>query len=387
MKKFLHSHFVPHIGNGYTPSLLQRLAMGGMVLLVLLSFAVTNIQALFWQSSDWLVGAVLPAVVTSLTNEERVSVQAPALMRSTLLDAAAQLKADHMAAEGYFAHYSPGGISPWFWFDQVGYTYVHAGENLAVHFSDSDEVVEAWMNSPTHRANIINSNYTEIGIGISRGSYEGYATTFVVQMFGTPGIAPVLSTAPEASFFLADRVTVEATSSNVSELAKTSTTSVVLGIETHPKDNSSTTIEASELNDLSTAVTRETLSEETIEDVKPADLINEAAPATSVARPILLQSDTVSSSTNLSPASATLMTPNRETSAPKIAELATQPSTVLQLLYISIGSLTAILLAISVVVGWKKRTLVQVWYGVGLLVLISLLFYIHVLVTSGAQII
>ncbi|MEI6553150.1 MAG: CAP domain-containing protein, partial [bacterium] len=88
---------------------------------------------------------------------------------------------------------------PWYWIDQTGYQYSSAGENLAVNFDYSKDVVQAWMNSPTHRANIVKAKYQEIGIGIAEGFYQGRPSVFVVQMFGTPkgelgfGNVPVLT--------------------------------------------------------------------------------------------------------------------------------------------------------------------------------------------------
>jgi hypothetical protein len=96
------------------------------------------------------------------------------------------MKANDMATKGYFAHTSPEGLSPWYWFKQAGYDFVYAGENLAVNFSDSAEVDKAWMNSPGHRDNILNTKYTEVGIATANGMYQGRPTTFVVQEFGRP---------------------------------------------------------------------------------------------------------------------------------------------------------------------------------------------------------
>ena len=95
-----------------------------------------------------------------------------------------------MAAKGYFAHTSPDGHDPWYWFTREGYAYTYAGENLAVDFTDSAIVEEAWMNSPEHRANLLNGNYTEVGIAIAEGTFEGHPTTFVAEEFGTPASVP-----------------------------------------------------------------------------------------------------------------------------------------------------------------------------------------------------
>jgi len=386
MRKKLRRAFVPEDHNNYTPSLLQRVAMGGMALLVVLSFTATNIQALLWQSSDWLVGAVLPAVVTSLTNEERFDVAMMPLLRSTLLDAAAQKKAEHMAAESYFSHYSPGGISPWYWFQQVGYTYVHAGENLAVHFSDSDEVVKAWMNSPTHRANIVNNNYTEIGIGVARGKYEGYETVFVVQMFGAPGLPPPLPPITATAQIGVSTITSTTSQASTTVVAIDSSSSV-LGIETFTQTPDSMAAKAV-LVSSDEPVTTSPAQALVVSAPVEIESVNEMAVFPFISeksRTTAYQSDTIATSTNLDPAPATLASSQPE--APLFGTLATQPNSVLQYVYIVVGSLTALLLLASIIMGWRKHTLTQVWYGVGLLLVISVLFYIHVLVTSGANII
>jgi hypothetical protein len=128
----------------------------------------------------------LPAVLTDLTNSDRLSRNIPPLSVNPLLQKAAQMKANDMATRGYFAHKTPEGRDPWYWFEEVGYLYERAGENLAVDFGESWAVKNAWMNSPTHRANILNNRFTEIGIATQEGFYNGRRTVFVVQMFGTP---------------------------------------------------------------------------------------------------------------------------------------------------------------------------------------------------------
>lgn len=132
------------------------------------------------------LASVLPSVLTDYTNEDRVQQGLSVLTPDALLAKAAQMKAEDMAAKGYFSHVSPDGKSPWYWLQQVAYPYSYAGENLAIDFNDSKEVQDAWMASPAHRANIVKPQYTRIGIGTAEGMYEGRATTFVVQYFATP---------------------------------------------------------------------------------------------------------------------------------------------------------------------------------------------------------
>lgn len=137
-----------------------------------------------------MTAEVLPAVLVDLANKDRSASGEPALTRNTLLDTAAQLKAQDMANSQYFAHTSPAGITPWHWFNQVGYYFTYAGENLAIDFNESMDVENAWLNSPKHRENIMSNNFTEIGIATAEGYYNGSPTTYVVQMFGTPAFIP-----------------------------------------------------------------------------------------------------------------------------------------------------------------------------------------------------
>jgi Cysteine-rich secretory protein family len=102
-----------------------------------------------------------------------------------------------MFNDQYWAHSSPNGTEPWDFIVSSGYVYKVAGENLARDFSNTAEMIEAWMASPTHRANIMNDNYTEIGIAVVDGTLEGFETTLVVQMFGKP--RQVQASIPETS--------------------------------------------------------------------------------------------------------------------------------------------------------------------------------------------
>ena len=148
------------------------------------------------QSSENFLAAVVPAEILALTNTQRVDNDAAPLTEDTLLDNAAQAKANDMAANGYFSHIGPDGKTPWQWISGAGYQYQYAGENLAVRFIDSSDVVNAWMASPTHRANIVKPVYTETGVGVAEGLYEGQEATYVVQYFGTPLAAAPAESAP-----------------------------------------------------------------------------------------------------------------------------------------------------------------------------------------------
>lgn len=324
-------NFIPSKSNAFRPNILQTAAVVGMVVLVLISFAIANFQSLIWVTSEWLVSAVLPAIVADATNEARTEEALTPLTRSAVLDRAAELKAKDMADNNYFAHWSPAGLSPWHWFEEAGYRYIHAGENLAVHFTDSNAVVEAWLNSPSHRQNILNSNYTEIGIGTATGKFEGHDTVFVVQLFGTPNPAQVSVQNPLSQ-------------SVIEEVAATPGVPTVAGTESGEVDVS---------------VTDE------------GTVVYESHTAVSYLE--------VSSS---APTSAATV----ETKAEAIGRLATSPRLFLQIAYSLIGLFVLGALLVSAVIEWRRQHPVQIAYSVALIVLMIALFRVHMAISGGVVI-
>lgn len=185
----IHDFFLPHARNAYHPALLELAAVAlivGFVLLFQLAFIFH--EKFVFPRPDFLA-SVLPGAVVALANADRAAESLSGLSENEKLGKAAQLMAEDMAAKGYFAHVSPEGREPWHWLREAGYAYSYAGQNLAVNFMDSEALQSAWMASPTHRANILNARYEDVGIGIASGMYQGRETMFVVQFFGTPRIA------------------------------------------------------------------------------------------------------------------------------------------------------------------------------------------------------
>lgn len=188
LTKALKDTFIPYKNNGYKPHFFRELYVVALLLIIVTLFAVSAGTSLYIKKTN-MISTVLPAVLADLTNDVRASNNEGILTRSSVLDTAARLKAEDMALRGYFAHNSPEGKTPWYWFNAAEYTFVYAGENLAIDFTESADVENAWLNSPGHRANILNARFTEIGIATKDGYYNGRPTTYVVQMFGTPAFA------------------------------------------------------------------------------------------------------------------------------------------------------------------------------------------------------
>ena len=218
MKKiagWLKKYFVPHEHNQHKPHFLRWetvLVVLGAILFVELFFLV-QIFLIFPKTNFF--AAILPDVLVDLTNNNRAANDFPFLKINPLLQKAAQLKAEDMAQKGYFAHNSPEGLTPWFWFQKANYNYNYAGENLAINFFDSEDVVAAWMQSSLHRANILNDRFTELGIGTARGLYNGREAVFVVQMFGRPALARAVASEEKTEEKIAESENTYETSSSV----------------------------------------------------------------------------------------------------------------------------------------------------------------------------
>lgn len=127
------------------------------------------------------------AELYELTNETRTHAGLPALSVNENLENAAYEKALHILEQDYWAHTSPDGTTPWVFLSNERYRYINAGENLARGYTDADRAHKAWLQSPTHYANIV-GDYDEIGIAVVRGELNGEQTTLVVAMYATPTI-------------------------------------------------------------------------------------------------------------------------------------------------------------------------------------------------------
>jgi len=150
-------------------------------------------------SSTPAYAAYSSGTLVTLTNSERAKAGLGALSVNSALTSAATAKANDMLAKGYFAHTSPDGRTPWDFITAAGYDYVYAGENLAIGYSSASELMSAWMNSQTHRDNILNPNFREIGIAVVSGQYNGAETTIVAQEFGAQVAAEEQTAAQEQS--------------------------------------------------------------------------------------------------------------------------------------------------------------------------------------------
>lgn len=145
------------------------------------SILLPQLYSIFGYSSTITVPEVLRQV-----NQQRKAAGLEPLKLNDALSAAAQAKARNMMENSYWSHNSPSGVEPWDFIDQAGYDYQKAGENLARNFSATPDMITAWLDSPTHRENLLGKDYEDTGIAVLQGEMDGVPTTLVVQMFANP---------------------------------------------------------------------------------------------------------------------------------------------------------------------------------------------------------
>lgn len=204
-KGVFHKFFIPHEGNNYHPHILHtKRAVAYSTLALCLKVFIVGFAVLLpaesFLSPDVLAeqGKKIVALVDELRAENGLKPLTPIGKLTT----SAQTRANDMLTLQYFSHNGPDGHTLKYFLSQAGYDYSVAGENLAMGFSDAQEVVDAWIKSPTHYANMINKDYTQDGLGLVAGNFDGVPTVFVAQHFGLPNVTQIPNAnnpAPEQS--------------------------------------------------------------------------------------------------------------------------------------------------------------------------------------------
>ncbi len=193
--------FLPHEKNNHRAGILKP---GFLILFIAIYLLNQSILKTLTTLKPGVLGyssEITAKKVFDFTNTERNKIGLPSYHYNSVLSESAAQKAQDMFKNDYWAHNSPTGKTPWDFFNNVEYKYSVAGENLAKDFYDTDSMMKAWMNSPTHKANIVNTKYQEIGVAVVNGVLGGVNTTLVVQHFGTPLNGIIKDTTPEEIAF------------------------------------------------------------------------------------------------------------------------------------------------------------------------------------------
>ena len=187
----LKDFFVPHVGNNYHPHFLHTkravfyssffvfikiLVAGSVLMLPLQAFLTPDILA--QQERE----------LNSLISEFRENNDLVQLQNNQHLIQSSQLRSEDMLANNYFSHEGPNNHDFAYFLKQADYSYKTAGENLAMGFSNAKSVMQAWINSPLHYQNLIDSGFKETGISIAEGMYNNRSTIFITHHFGEPWV-------------------------------------------------------------------------------------------------------------------------------------------------------------------------------------------------------
>lgn len=195
----IKDYFIPYEGNDHKPKILHSNSLIIIaVVLILIKVAITG-YLFFIYPNQAKMADIMTMNVLELTNKDRAANDVKALSLNPVLSASAKAKAENMIANNYFAHYSPTGVKPWDFINRNEYPYLIVGENLAMNFSTADSAQAALMQSPTHKKNILNENYTDIGLAVVSGEIDGKITNILVELFATKKETVVVSIkTPEA---------------------------------------------------------------------------------------------------------------------------------------------------------------------------------------------
>lgn len=184
-RKLLNDFFIPNPNNDYKPKSLQPRSLVVITTSAIVVKILVTIFLFFTYPTPAELSAIISQNMISLINQSRTQQGLLPLKENTSLNQYALLKGQDMVKRDYFAHDTPEGKRPWEWINKSNYDYVYAGENLAIDFTSAETVHEAFLNSESHRRNILNPKYLEVGIAVLNGEMSGHKTILLVEFFGT----------------------------------------------------------------------------------------------------------------------------------------------------------------------------------------------------------
>lgn len=191
MVGFLSHFFLPRESNNYRAKLLHHNILLLFIAFIFSSLFLLEIVKYTFPSVLGIQTNITVDQLLVFTNEKRKEFGLPPLTLNPRLSNAAALKAEDMMEKDYWAHSSPDGKTPWVFIKEAGYNYTYAGENLAKGFNSAEDVVNAWMESPRHRDNMLFKNYSDVGFSVVTGELNGQDTVLIVQEFGNQVRAPI----------------------------------------------------------------------------------------------------------------------------------------------------------------------------------------------------
>lgn len=182
-----HDYFIPSEKNDHKPKILRPRSLAIITVSAVAVKLIVVAYLFLVYPNQAMMSDIIVKRVFELTNQSRTENGLNTLAMNSVLSASASAKANDMINNNYFAHYSPTGVKPWDWISRADYPYIFVGENLAMNFTSADAVHKALMNSPSHKKNILNERYTDLGLAMLSGEIDGKNTNILVELFGTTG--------------------------------------------------------------------------------------------------------------------------------------------------------------------------------------------------------
>ncbi len=183
--RLLKDLFIPGEFNDHKPKILRPKSLLSFALVAIFIKLVVTGFLFFTYPTPAELSAIISSNIVSLINQARTQAGVEPLNENSALVEYAQVKGQDMINRDYFAHDTPEGKRPWQWINRGDYDYVYAGENLAMDFTSAEMVHDAFMKSPSHRRNILNPKYKDVGISVLSGQLNGNETILLVEFFGT----------------------------------------------------------------------------------------------------------------------------------------------------------------------------------------------------------
>ncbi len=175
--------FIPSHANSHKPKILRTKSLTLIVIIMALLKLSVALYVFYFMAYQAKMSENMTAQILELVNRDRVAQGLSVLNSNAVLSASALSKAENMVLNNYFAHYSPDGRKPWDFIDRNAYPYLFVGENLAMNFTSAESAHQALMLSPSHKENILNERYRDIGLAIVNGQIAGKNTNVLVQLF------------------------------------------------------------------------------------------------------------------------------------------------------------------------------------------------------------
>jgi hypothetical protein len=178
-------YFIPNRCNNHKPKILRTHSLAVILLsLIIVKTFLTGYLFFIYPNQAKMEGQIVNEILVMINADRQKNNLGP-LTLNPALSSSALAKADNMIAENYFAHYGPNGKKPWDWINRINYPYLFVGENLAMNFTSANTAHTALMDSPSHKKNILNDKYNDIGLAVVSGEINGKKTNILVELFAS----------------------------------------------------------------------------------------------------------------------------------------------------------------------------------------------------------